>query len=147
MIETVRISPAAKDQLVTLKRRTGLKHWNELGRWALCRSLAEPTRPPDVPIGTDGGLEIDWRTFAGRLGDLYLDLVCQRCAEDGLEPNADTVQRQFLLHLHRGIGYLVGDRALGKGSEGGMGRRATGVRELIGAGLAAASPDGDGHAP
>jgi DNA sulfur modification protein DndE len=147
MIETVRISPAAKDQLITLKRRTGLKHWNELGRWALCRSLAEPTEPPDVPIVTDGGLEIDWRTFAGRLGDLYVDLVCQRCVGDGLVPDADIVQRQFLLHLHRGIGYLAGERALGKGSESGGGRRATGVRELVALGLAAASPDGDGHAP
>lgn len=135
MIETVRISPAAKDQLITLKRRTGLKHWNELGRWALCRSLAETTRPPDVPIPTEGGIEIEWRTFAGRLADLYVDLVRQRCAEDGLNPDARTVQRQLLLHVHRGIGYLVGDPAFGKASEGDRLRRGSGVRDLVGAGL------------
>lgn len=135
MIETVRISPAAKDQLVTLKRRTGLKHWNELGRWALCRSLAEPTCPPDVPIATDGGLEIEWRTFAGRHADLYLDLVQQRCVLDGLAPDEKVVQRQLLLHLHRGIGHLVGDPALGKSSEGLGFRRGVGARDLIGAGL------------
>ena len=135
MIETVRISRPAKDQLITLKRRTGLKHWNELGRWALCRSLSESTRPPDVPIATDGGIEIDWRTFGGRQADLYLDLLCQRCAVDGLPTDGQTVQRQLQLHLHRGIGYLAGDPTLGKGAEGGRLRRATGVRELIGVAL------------
>lgn len=144
MIETVRISPAGKDQLVTLKRRTGLKHWNELGRWALCRSLAEPSRPPDVPIPTEGGIEIEWRTFAGRLADLYLDLLRQRCVTDELTADAATVQRQLLLHLHRGIGYLAGDPALSKSTEGTRLRRGTGVRELIGAGLNTAAVDAGG---
>lgn len=130
MIEMVRISPAGKDQLITLKRRTGLKHWNELGRWALCRSLAEPTRPPDVPIPTEGGIEIEWRTFAGPTSDLYLDLLRQRCVADGLRPGPKTVQRQLLLHLHRGIGYLIGDPAL-KAPEGPKTRRGSGVRELL----------------
>lgn len=131
MIETVRISPAGKDQLVTLKRRTGLKHWNELGRWALCRSLAEPTRPPDVPIPTEGGIEIEWRTFGGRAADLYFDLLRQRCVADGLKPDDKTVQKQLLLHLHRGIGYLIGDPAIGKAVEGPRVRRGSGVRELL----------------
>lgn len=134
MIETVRISAAGKDQLITLKRRTGLKHWNELGRWALCRSLAEPTRPPQVPIPTEGGVEIEWRTFAGRLADLYLDLLRQRCVADELEPNAEALQQQLLLHLHRGIGYLVGDRGLDKTNEGAR-RRGAGVRDLVGVAL------------
>lgn len=146
MIETVRISAPAKEQLITLKRRTGLKHWNELGRWALCRSLAEPTRPPDVPIATEGGIEIEWRTFAGRLADLYVDLLQQRCVADGLQPDPASVQRQLLLHLHRGIGYLAGDPALGKASEGDRLRRATGVRELIGAGLSTVVVDAGGAA-
>jgi len=144
MIDTVRISPAAKEQLVTLKRRTGLKHWNELGRWALCRSLAEPTRPPDVPVTTEHGLEIEWRTFAGRLADLYIDLLCQRCLADGIQPTTRTVRRQLTLHLHRGIGYLVGDPAFGKAAQGNRLRRATGVRELVGAGLNAPVLDDGG---
>lgn len=143
MIETVRISPAGKDQLVTLKRRTGLKHWNELGRWALCRSLAEPTRPPDIPISTEGGLEIDWRTFTGRLADLYLDLLRQRCVVDGFEPSDTVVQRQLLLHLHRGIGYLAGDPSLGRRTEGDRLRRGTGVRQLVATALSTAALDAD----
>lgn len=109
MIETVRVSPAARDQLITLKRRTGLTHWNELCRWALCRSLAEPTSPADVPIHVDDGVEMSWRTFAGPHGDLFLGLLRQRCGQDGLPTDDTTVARYFRLHLHRGIGYLFGD--------------------------------------
>lgn len=137
MIDVVRISAAAKDQLITLKRRTGLKHWNELGRWALCRSLSEPSLPPDVPIPTDGGIEIDWRTFAGKLADLYLDLIRQRCVADGLPADQSTVRHQLALHLHRGIGYLAGDPALGRTAEGRRQRRGTGVRALVAKGLEA----------
>jgi DNA sulfur modification protein DndE len=109
VIDTVRVSPAARDQLITLKRRTGIAHWNELCRWALCRSLAEPTAPADVPIPVDDGVEMTWRTFAGPHGDLYVGLMRQRCAQDGLAVDDVTVARHFRLHLHRGIGYLFGD--------------------------------------
>lgn len=109
MIETVRTSPAARDQLITLKRRTGLTHWNELCRWAVCRSLAERSTPSDVPIHVEDGVEMTWRTFAGPHGDLYLGLIRQRCADDGVDTDDATVARYFRLHLHRGIGYLFGD--------------------------------------
>lgn len=135
MIEIVRISAPAKDQLIALKRRTGLKHWNELGRWALCRSLAEPSRPPVVPIHTEGGLEIDWRTFTGRLADLYTDLICQRCILDGLPADQATVRDQLSLHLHRGIGYLAGDPGLGRAAQGSRQRRGLGIRELVAKGV------------
>ena len=109
MIETVRTSAAAREQLITLKRRTGLQHWNEICRWALCRSLAEPTVPADIDFSVDDGVEMSWSTFAGKQGPTYLALVHNRCATDGLSSDAATVARQFRLHLHRGIGYLVGD--------------------------------------
>ncbi len=109
MIDTVRVSPAARDQLITLKRRTGLTHWNELCRWAVCRSLAEATPPADVPIPVEDGIEMSWRTFAGPHGDLYIGLLRQRCAQDGLDIDDVTVAHSLRLHLHRGIGYLFGD--------------------------------------
>jgi DNA sulfur modification protein DndE len=142
VIETVRISPPARDQLITLKRRTGLKHWNELGRWALCRSLAEPARPPDVPIPTEGGIEIDWKTFGGKASELYLDLLRQRCVNDGMRPGPKTVQRQLTLHLHRGIGYLVGDPAFDISSKEGRTRRGIGIRVLCDAALEATPTPG-----
>src|SRR3954451_18823304 len=106
MMDTVRVSKQAKDQLMTLKRRTGIQQWNILCRWALCRSLAEPSVPPDIEIPIDSNVEMTWRVFAGEYGDVFSALVERRCALDGHELDAANVNRQFRLHLHRGIGYL-----------------------------------------
>lgn len=108
-IEHIRLSQAARDQLVTLKRRTGIAHWNVLCRWAFCRSLAEPAPPPAVKLNLDSNVEMSWRVFAGDHGDLFWTLLKFRCHTDGLELNDETLANQFRLHLHRGIGYLVGD--------------------------------------
>jgi DNA sulfur modification protein DndE len=108
-IENVRLSQAARDQLVTLKRRTGIANWNILCRWALCRSLAEPAPPPYVQLTLDSNVEMSWKVFAGEYGDIYWGLVRYRCHNDGLLLDDETTATQFRLHLHRGIGYLVGD--------------------------------------
>ncbi|MVZ89009.1 DNA sulfur modification protein DndE [Microbacter sp. ANSKLAB05] len=108
-IEHVRVSQQARDQLITLKRRTGLQHWNVLCRWALCRSLAEPAKPPSVKLTLDSNVEMSWRTFGGDIGDVLWALLRLRCRTDGLPLDEDTLATQFRLHLHRGIGYLVGD--------------------------------------
>jgi DNA sulfur modification protein DndE len=108
-IEHIRLSQTARDQLVTLKRRTGIAHWNVLCRWALCRSLAEPAPPPAVKLVLDSSVEMTWRVFAGDQGDVLWALVRFRCHIDGLDLDEETFANQFRLHLHRGIGYLVGD--------------------------------------
>jgi DNA sulfur modification protein DndE len=108
-IEHIRLAQTARDQLVTLKRRTGIAHWNVLCRWALCRSLAEPAPPPAVKLVLDSSVEMTWRVFAGDQGDVLWALVRFRCHIDGLDLDEETLANQFRLHLHRGIGYLVGD--------------------------------------
>ncbi|MFM8857988.1 MAG: DNA sulfur modification protein DndE, partial [Actinomycetota bacterium] len=108
-IEHIRLSQTARDQLVTLKRRTGIAHWNVLCRWAFCRSLAEPAVPPAAKLVLDSNVEMSWRVFAGDQGDLYWALLKFRCHNDGLGLDEETLATQFRLHLHRGIGYLVGD--------------------------------------
>ncbi|MEN9518908.1 MAG: hypothetical protein RLZZ381_1496 [Cyanobacteriota bacterium] len=108
-IERVRISRTAEDQLVKLKRNTRIKQWNILCRWALCRSLAEPSIPSPVPIKTDSKVEIAWNVFGGEIADILLITLKQRCHQDGLGTEQDTLKEQFTLHLHRGIGYLAGD--------------------------------------
>ena len=108
-IEHIRLSQTARDQLVTLKRRTGIAHWNVLCRWALCRSLAEPAPPPAVKLVLDSSVEMTWRVFAGDQGDVLWALVRFRCHIDGFDLDEETLANQFRLHLHRGIGYLVGD--------------------------------------
>ncbi|MGY1746748.1 DNA sulfur modification protein DndE [Blastococcus sp. SYSU D00695] len=108
-LEHIRLSQTARDQLITLKRRTGITHWNVLCRWALCRSLAEPTVPPATKLAFDSNVEMTWRVFAGEYGDALWALLRYRCHIDGLGLDEETVAQQFRLHLHRGIGYLVGD--------------------------------------
>ena len=108
-IEHIRLSRGARDQLITLKRRTGITHWNVLCRWAFCRSLAEDSPPPAAKIPADSNLEMTWKVFAGAHGEELWALLRQRCHADGLPLDEDTLALQFRLHLHRGIGYLVGD--------------------------------------
>ena len=108
-IERVRISATAEEQLVKLKRITKIKQWNTLCRWALCRSLAESSIPSPVPIKTDSNVEITWNVFGGEMADILLIALKQRCSQDGLDTDVDTLKQQFSLHLHRGIGYLAGD--------------------------------------
>ena len=109
LIERVRLSQTAKEQLIKLKRTTKIEQWNTLCRWALCRSLAESSIPSPIPIKTDGNVEIAWKVFGGEIGDTLLIALKQRCHQDGLGTDSDTLKQQFTLHLHRGIGYLAGD--------------------------------------
>jgi len=108
-LDRIKLSQAAKDQLIKLKRVTKIDQWNILCRWALCRSLAEPTPPSPVPIPADSNLEMTWQIFGGNMADLLLIALKQRCHNDGLPTDKETLAAQFRLHLHRGIGYLAGD--------------------------------------
>ena len=110
--EHIRLSQAAREQLSTLKRRTGIGHWNVLCRWAFCRSLAEPTSPQDMRLPADSNLEMTWRVFSGTYGNELWALLRQRCHQDGLPLDEETLNREFRSHLHRGISYLSGDPAV-----------------------------------
>lgn len=113
-IERIKISKKGKDQLIRLKRITKIDNWNVLCRWAFCRSLAEETKPTPYRIPSDSNLEMTWQVFGGNMGDVLLLALRQRCYQDGLHLDDATLKEQFLLHLHRGIGYLVGDMSLKK---------------------------------
>lgn len=108
-IERIRLSQTAKDQLTKLKRSTKIDQWNILCRWAFCRSLAEPSIPSPVPIPSDSNVEMTWRVFGGEMSDILLLALKQRCYNDNLGTDKETLAMQFRLHLHRGIGYLAGD--------------------------------------
>jgi len=106
-VKQIRLSSAAKDQLIRLKTRTGIPQWNILCRWALCLSLNEPTPPTPVEIPADSNVEMSWAVFAGEWHEVYLALLKERCVRDGLDTSAETLNRQLRLHVHRGIGYLA----------------------------------------
>jgi DNA sulfur modification protein DndE len=50
-----------------------------------------------------------WRVFGGEMSDILIIALKQRCHNDGLGCDKETLATQFRLHLHRGIGYLAGD--------------------------------------
>lgn len=102
-VDHVRVSPRGKEILVQAKRKTGLEHWNELCRIALCRSLANPSRPQPAPK-TETAIEIDWRTFAGAHHDEFSALVIDRALVDGVDlKSREAIGEYFRAHLERGI--------------------------------------------
>jgi DNA sulfur modification protein DndE len=109
-LEHIRLSTQAKEQLIKLKRATGIKNWNVLCRWAFCVSVADASVPTDKKILSDSSVEMSWKVFGGAYQDIYLALLKQRCTRDHLEISAGTLAQQFRVHLHRGIAQLAGDR-------------------------------------
>lgn len=99
--ETVRLSQQSKEQLLRLKRRTGIQNWNVLSRWGLCLSLSDP-RPPTVGgEREESNVEMSWRTFAGTEADVYSALVVHRAHVDSMSPS-----EALRAHLQRGIARL-----------------------------------------
>lgn len=109
-VSKFRVSEPAKDQLIQLKRWTGIKQWNILCRWALCSSLAERAPPTPTPLPPMSNVEMSWSVFAGPLGDVLWALLRQRCFEDTGEVSEEAVVESFKLHLHRGVAQLHGER-------------------------------------
>lgn len=109
-MERVKLTSAARNQLATIKRRTGIEHNNAICRHALCISLANPSVPPDENFAFSGGLEIDWRTLTGGQDDLYTNLLIVRLLSEGKRISEDSIRQVFLLHVHRGLSYLMSRR-------------------------------------
>lgn len=101
-IDTVRISEKAKRQLISVKQKTGIEHWNVLCRWAFCLSLADESAPSPARIPLDSNVEMNWRTFGGEHHEIYLALLILRCHKNG----SDDLNEEFKKILHRGIGIL-----------------------------------------
>lgn len=109
-MERVKLTSTARNQLATIKRRTGIEHNNAICRHALCISLANPSVPPDENFAFAGGLEIDWRTLTGGQDDLYTNLLIVRLLSEGKRVSEDSIRQVFLLHVHRGLSYLMSRR-------------------------------------
>jgi len=98
---TVRITNRGRDQLITIKRRTGLEHWNVISRWALALSLRENTPPPKLDQSGDSNVEMSWDVFSGGRRELWHAVTIQRFTE---EPGTHENLGQFIrAHVHRGI--------------------------------------------
>jgi DNA sulfur modification protein DndE len=107
MIDTIRISQRAKEQLIWLKRQTGINQWNVLCRWALCLSMADPASIGDFDDAADSNVEMRWEVFAGEYDKIYLGLITERCRKEGQLCQGKNLARFVRQHLHRGISKLV----------------------------------------
>lgn len=105
-IESIRLSEKAKQQLITLKRRTGISHWNVLCRWAFCLSIREPTAPPNETIPADSSVEMSWKVFAGPYADVFLALLRTHAHQHDVVDQRESELHLLRLHIHRGISYL-----------------------------------------
>ncbi|WP_145019822.1 DNA sulfur modification protein DndE [Geobacter argillaceus] len=103
-VEHVRVSARSKEILIKIKRRTGLEHWNEICRAALCRSLANPTPPPRMEKSGDSSIDMDWKTFSGPIHNELTAMVILRANRDGVDiRQKEAVAENFRNHLERGI--------------------------------------------
>lgn len=107
MIDRLRLTAGAKNQLINLKRKTGIEHNNVLCRHALCLSLSNPTVPPSEQLNFNGGLDIDWRTCTGGNEHLYENLILMRLLVDALPTDGNSVRQMMSRHVHRGLSYLA----------------------------------------
>ncbi|MGH1450179.1 MAG: DNA sulfur modification protein DndE [Pseudomonadaceae bacterium] len=107
MIDRVRLTASAKNQLIALKRKTGISHYNSLCRIALCVSLASKGEPPFEDFDYSGGLEIDWRVFNGNNDELYFNMLALDLVRRSLEVVEDNVKATLASHVHRGLSYLA----------------------------------------
>jgi DNA sulfur modification protein DndE len=108
-IDRIVLTQLAKEQLTKLKRNTKINQCHALCRWGFCLSLGETTIPSPLPLLQISNLEITWHEFGGKFADALFLALKQRCYNDNLGTDQETLARQFYLHLHRGIGFLAGD--------------------------------------
>lgn len=104
MIDRIRLTATAKNQLVTLKRKTGVQHYNSLCRHALCLSLANSTEIPPENLNFSGGLEIDWTTISGETNQPLINII-YTIFKNQIKSD-DQLKTQITLHIHRGLSYL-----------------------------------------
>ena len=107
MIDRVKLTAAAKQQLINLKRRTGIEHYNTICRHALVVSLNNPANVPIENLQFTNGIEIDWEVFCGGYGHTYLNLMIARAAQEGVQPSDGNIRQLLSSHLHRGLSYLA----------------------------------------
>ena len=111
-IDSIRLSQQSRDQLIRLKRITGIEQWNTLCRWAFCLSLSEDTDPPKTKIPSDSSVEMTCKTFAGEHEDLYQALLIDRAQKEGGEITKDALLNCLRAHITRGIVFLTARKEL-----------------------------------
>ena len=113
-VDRVRVSAKGKDILIKIKRRTGLEHWNEICRIALCRSLGNANAPAKSPRTVEMAIDMEWRTFAGAYSSEFASAILVKAQLDGVKLTSKEALSEYVrAHLERGIASLQNVRSLG----------------------------------
>lgn len=112
LIDNIRLGQQSRDQLIRLKRITGIDNWNVLCRWAFSLSVADKNPPPRSKIGGEAAVEMNWKTFAGEYSDVYLAILIQRAHDDARPASREVLSELVRIHITRGIGFLTARRQL-----------------------------------
>jgi DNA sulfur modification protein DndE len=110
--ETVRLAAETKVQLATLKKRTGIQHWNTLCRWGFCLSISDSSPIRDRTETSVGAIEMTWKTFAGDEEEVYRNLLIERCEREFGSTDRETLTKALRWHIARGIARLMSNREL-----------------------------------
>jgi len=103
-VEHVRLSAKGREILIKVKRRTGLEHWNEICRVALCSSLANPNPPPKITSIGESSIDMEWKTFAGTFQEELAALTIIKAQADGIDIKDRTALAiYFRSHIERGL--------------------------------------------
>lgn len=122
IVKRLRFSEKTRYQIINIKTKTQIPTYAAICRWGICYSLAQNTVPSPIPQVFDSNLEITWSTFVGNTGAIIPAAVIQFCHQHNLPLDSESIERQFELHLARGISYLVG-------------LKLSGIEELVGLAL------------
>lgn len=103
--DTVRLPQPTKEQLLRLKRSTGIKQWNILCRWAFCTSITDSRHLPVADNTPMSNVEMSWKVFGGTHAHTYAALL----VHDRASRRVPATDLSLLLqaHLRRGVGALL----------------------------------------
>jgi DNA sulfur modification protein DndE len=100
-LNKIKVSEDVDQKLKQLKSKTGLTP-NLLCRIGFCLSLREPETPDPLAYDEKSNREFNRYTLTGNWDSLFIGLLTQRCAKDGLRIPGD-LEEQFRAHLNRGV--------------------------------------------
>ncbi len=103
-VEHIRLNKKGRDQLIKLRRSTGIGQWNILCRWAFCVSLRDKSFPPAVDSDNSMNVEISWKVFSGEYSDVFTSLMRDWSKRSGviLKDEGELVRQ----HIQRGLSIL-----------------------------------------
>jgi DNA sulfur modification protein DndE len=101
-LNRLRVCEEVSQRLSQLKGRTGITP-NILCRIGFCYSLDDATIPDPEDYPPDSEREIDRHTLTGPWDRLFVALLKERCQQDGLPLDDETLAAQFRAHVNRGV--------------------------------------------